>query len=213
MSRSTSRRTGASTEPLFGRRVMLRPLTSKDFEQWREVRRRNDAWLTKWEPARLAGHPDVIEDRRGFEARCSARERDRQMGTGAAFGVFVEGRLVGEMNLGTIQRGAYQNAYVGYWIDERVAGHGYTPEALVVVARHAFEDLELHRIQVSIIPRNAPSHRVAQKLGLRSEGVAERYLEINGVWEDHVRYALTAEEWSERRDELVAAWLGPTTEN
>ena len=24
-----------------------------------------------------------------------------------------------------------------------------------------------------------------------------RYLEINGVWEDHVRYAITAEEWDD----------------
>jgi ribosomal-protein-alanine N-acetyltransferase len=50
---------------------------------------------------------------------------------------------------------------------------------------------------------------VVEKLGLRNEGVALRYLEINGVWEDHVRYALTAEEWDERRDELSAAWLTP----
>ena len=38
------------------------------------------------------------------------------------------------------------------------------------------------------------------------EGVALRYLEINGVWEDHVRYAITTEEWEARRDELLAAW-------
>jgi [ribosomal protein S5]-alanine N-acetyltransferase len=48
-----------------------------------------------------------------------------------------------------------------------------------------------------------------EKLALREEGVAERYLEIDGVWEDHVRYAITAEEWDERREQLEAAWLGP----
>jgi ribosomal-protein-alanine N-acetyltransferase len=37
--------------------------------------------------------------------------------------------------------------------------------------------------------------------------VAERYLEINGVWEDHIRYAITAEEWAERGDQLIATWL------
>jgi ribosomal-protein-alanine N-acetyltransferase len=45
------------------------------------------------------------------------------------------------------------------------------------------------------------------KLGLRDEGIALRYLEINGTWEDHVRYAITAEEWELRRDELIAAWM------
>jgi ribosomal-protein-alanine N-acetyltransferase len=46
-----------------------------------------------------------------------------------------------------------------------------------------------------------------EKLGIREEGVAERFLEINGTWEDHVRYGFTAEEWRDRREELAAAWL------
>jgi len=41
---------------------------------------------------------------------------------------------------------------------------------------------------------------------MREEGIARRYLEIDGVWEDHVRYAMTAEEWEERRDELLTEW-------
>ena len=36
---------------------------------------------------------------------------------------------------------------------------------------------------------------------------AERYLEINGTWEDHIRYGITTEEWVARRDELVSAWI------
>ena len=79
------------------------------------------------------------------------------------------------------------------------------------VLRHhvllSFEELRLHRIQVAIIPRNVASRRVVEKLRLRNEGVAERYLEINGVWEDHVRYAITAEEWEERGEELLAEWV------
>jgi [ribosomal protein S5]-alanine N-acetyltransferase len=50
---------------------------------------------------------------------------------------------------------------------------------------------------------------VAEKLRLRSEGVAVRYLEINGTWEDHVRYAITAEEWIERRDAYLTEWILP----
>ena len=86
-----------------------------------------------------------------------------------------------------MQRGPLQNAHVGYWIDEACAGRGYMPESVVVLARYAFDDLRLHRLQVNIIPRNRNSRRVMEKLGLREEGIAIRYLEINGVWEDHVR--------------------------
>ena len=81
------------------------------------------------------------------------------------------------------------------------------PESVVAVLRFSFEQLLLHRVQISIIPRNTASRRVAEKLGLRDEGVAVRYLEINGVWEDHIRYAITREEWDLRRDELLTNWL------
>jgi ribosomal-protein-alanine N-acetyltransferase len=192
---------------LFGRRVMLRTLVLSDFEAWSEVRLRCGEWLTKWEPQRLPNQPDVTTDRDAFAVRCSARQRERQLGTGYGFGIFVDGTFCGEINLSSIQRGPFQNAYVGYWIDQKWAGQGIMPEAVVVLTRFAFEELHLHRIQVSIIPRNASSRRVVEKLGLRDEGTAERYLEINGIWEDHVRYAITAEEWQRRREELEAAWL------
>ncbi len=192
---------------LRGRRVVLRPLEETDFPAWREVRRRNAEWLTKWEPRRQPGQPDAVESREAFATRCAARARERQLGTGFGFGIFVDGHLAGEMNLSSIQRGPFQNSYVGYWIDEARAGAGYTPESLVLAMRFAFEELRLHRVQVAIIPRNTASRRVVEKLDLREEGLARRYLEINGVWEDHIRYAMTAEDWELRGHELVATWL------
>ncbi len=194
---------------LSGRRVLLRPLVVGDFEAWREVRQRSRAWLVKWEPRPLPGQPDATEDRRVFAARCGARERERQLGSGFGFGIFVGGRFAGEINLSSVQRGPYQNAYVGYWIDEAMAGRGYIPEAFVVVCRFAFEDLALHRLQASIIPRNLASRRVAEKVGLREEGIATRYLEINGIWEDHVRYAITVEDWTPRAQGYARDWIVP----
>lgn len=193
---------------LRGRRVVLRPLVLSDFDAWREVRRRNRDWLLKWEPKPPPGQPDDTESRPAFNARCGAREREWQLGTGYGFGIFVDDALAGEINLSGVQRGPFQNAYVGYWIDEARAGNGYVPESLVVVARFAFEELRLHRIQVAIIPRNRASRRVVEKLQLRDEGVAQRYLAINGAWEDHIRFAMTAEEWADRATDLVDSWLG-----
>jgi ribosomal-protein-alanine N-acetyltransferase len=194
---------------LRGRRVLLRPLVLGDFDAWREVRHRNREWLLKWEPKPPPGQPDDTESKPAFNARCGAREREWQLGTGYGFGIFVEGALAGEINLSGVQRGPFQNTYVGYWMDEGKAGNGYVPESLVAVSRFAFEDLRLHRLQVAIIPRNRASRRVVEKLELREEGIAVRYLAINGKWEDHIRYALTAEEWAERGPALVEEWIGP----
>lgn len=194
---------------LVSRRTVLRPLTGADFEAWREVRRANVDWLTRWEPRRAANSPDVIESRDAFAVRCSARQREWQLGTGFGFGLFLDGAFAGEVNINCVQRGPFQNAYMGYWIDHRVAGLGYVPEAVVAVLRFGFEELSLHRLQISIIPRNDASLRVVEKIGLRCEGLAQRYLEINGVWEDHLRFAMTSEEWDERGLELAAEWLLP----
>lgn len=174
---------------------------------WQEVRHRNRDWLTKWEPSRPPGAPDVVEDRGAFALRCHAREREWQLGSGYGFGLFVNGSFAGEVNLNSVQRGAFQSAYLGYWIDESRAGNNYTPEGVLLVVRYALEELRLHRVQISIVPRNNASRRVVEKLAIRSEGVAVRYLEINGAWEDHIRFAVTSEEWAERKVELETAWL------
>jgi ribosomal-protein-alanine N-acetyltransferase len=129
------------------------------------------------------------------------------MGSGYGFGIFAGDRFVGEITLSSIQRGPFQNAFVGYWVDQAMAGQGLAPEATVAVLRFAFEELGLHRVEVAIVPRNHASRRVVEKLDLREEGVAIRYLEIDGRWEDHVRYAITAEEWAARGEKLTKEWL------
>ena len=192
---------------LYGRRVVLRPLVAQDFNSWSEVRRRNQEWLTKWEPARLPHHPDPEMNRDVFAARCGARDRERHAGSQYAFGIFVDGAFAGEINLNNVVRGAFQSATIGYWIDQARAGRAYMSEAVVVLAQYAFESLNLHRLEVCIIPRNHNSRRVVEKLELRNEGTAERFLEINGVWEDHVRYGITVEEWMNRREQLLHDWL------
>lgn len=202
---------------LRGKRVMLRPLAPGDWEAWREVRLHNEAWLVPWEPRRSAALPDPTRDRHAYEARCSARERERATDHAHPFGLFLEADanrpgqagpvLIGEVNLNNVARGALQSATVGYWVDQRHAGNGYVAEGVVVAMKYAFEQLRLHRLEICIVPRNHNSRRVMEKLDVREEGVSLRYLEIAGTWEDHVRYGFTVEEWEARRAELSAAWL------
>ena len=191
---------------LRGRRVLLRSLSEDDFHAWHEVRTRCADWLLRWEP-RPKGAPVPSEDRPSFAARCGIRERERHLGTGYGFGIFVGERFVGEVTLSSIQRGPFQSGVIGYWVDEAMAGLGLVPEAVVVTLRFAFEAISLHRVEIAIIPRNLPSRRVVEKLAIREEGVALRFLEIDGVWEDHVRYAITTEEWAVRESDLVAEWI------
>src|SRR3954453_7149937 len=156
---------------LYGRRVVLRPLTSTDFPPWSEVRLRNESWLIPWEPMRSASMADPTRHRDAFASRCSARDRERQMGVAYGFGLFVDNAFAGEVNLNNVIRGAQQTGTVGYWIDQAKAGHAYIAEGVAVLVRFAFEELRLHRLEICIIPRNDNSRRVMDKLQIRDEGI------------------------------------------
>jgi ribosomal-protein-alanine N-acetyltransferase len=66
-------------------------------------------------------------------------------------------------------------------------------EGLVLVLRHAFETVGLHRVEANIQPENVRSIALVEGLGFRREGYSPRYLRIGGEWRDHVRYAILSE--------------------
>jgi ribosomal-protein-alanine N-acetyltransferase len=97
--------------------------------------------------------------------------------------------LLGTINLRNIVRGALMGATVGYGLAPDACGRGVMTEALRRVVQIAFDDLGLHRVEANIMPRNAKSLAVAERSGFHREGLSPRYLQIAGVWEDHVRLA------------------------
>jgi ribosomal-protein-alanine N-acetyltransferase len=101
-------------------------------------------------------------------------------------------RVVGSINLRNIIRGAMMGASLGYGLAPDAVGNGYMTESVRRVTEIAFTDLGLHRVEVNIMPRNAPSLAVAERAGYVREGLSPRYLQINGKWEDHVRLARVA---------------------
>jgi [ribosomal protein S5]-alanine N-acetyltransferase len=198
--------------------VLLRPYRRGDARAWSEVRLANHAWLAPWEPT----PPGRWEDLNAHSAfRYVLRElRHTAMdGTAMPFAIFLtergRERFVGQLSLGNIVRRAFCSGYAGYWIDHRAAGQGIIPTALALVVDHAFTLGGLHRIEVNIRPENAPSRRVVEKLGFREEGYHPRYLHIDGLWRDHVGYALTTEDVAAEGG-LLARWhrlRGPATKS
>ncbi len=72
-------------------------------------------------------------------------------------------------------------------------------EAVLLVVQFGFETLRLHRIEAACIPDNQRSIRVLEKAGFRREGLSRSYLRINGVWRDHLLYALIAGDGEQER--------------
>ena len=82
-------------------------------------------------------------------------------------------------------------------LDKEFVGRGYMTEVVNKVLEIAFEDLKLHRIEANIMPRNIPSIKVVQKCGFEKEGVSKKYLNVNGVWEDHYHFVKLNGNWKE----------------
>ena len=97
--------------------------------------------------------------------------------------------LLGAVTLDHIRRGPVQAGTIGYWVGERFARRGYMREAVLAVVHHAFNTLDLSRIESACLPENVASRGVLEKSGFKYEGVAQSYLQINGRWRNHVLYA------------------------
>ena len=171
--------------------VVLRPLRRSDAAAWTDVRLRNTAWLTPWDATTPEGHSTQPGT---FASYVTALRRLARSGTTLPFGLEVDGELVGQLTVSSITYGSLCSASIGYWIAREAAGRGAVPTAVALAVDHCFSVLQLHRIEVNIRPENGPSLRVVEKLGLRDEGLRERYLHIQGRWCDHRTFALTAEE-------------------
>lgn len=155
------------------------------------LRVKNRAFLTPFEPYRPESAYTLSGQRQQIAADQEGFSTDKRF----AFGIYLGGELVGRVSLDNIVRGSWQNATIGYFVDQERNGRGIGTEAVRAAVAYGFEEGRLHRIQAGVMPRNTASIRVLEKVGFRHEGVALRYLQINRVWEDHNMYAITSEEW------------------
>lgn len=180
--------------------VTLRPLRHSDARTWLEVRRDNADWLAPWEatsPEPLRGPAPT------FGQYVRLLQRQARRGESLPFGVLYAGELVGQLTVSGIQRGSACSGSIGYWVSRHVAGRGIIPTAVALTVDHCFGPVGLHRMEIAIRPENAASLRVVAKLGLREEGLRERFLHIQGGWRDHRTFAVTREEVP---DGLLARW-------
>jgi ribosomal-protein-alanine N-acetyltransferase len=176
-----------------GHGLLLRPPQMADYAQWSQLREASRAFLTPWEPI----WPSDDLTRAGFRRRLRRYADDIAGDRAYPFLVFrvTDGVLVGGVTLANVRRGIVQAGTIGYWVGEAFDGRGYMTAALRVLLPFIFSELNLHRIEAACIPTNTPSVRVLEKCGFVREGLARRYLCINGVWQDHFLFGLLNEDF------------------
>ena len=138
--------------------------------------------------------------RTAYRRRLRQYQKEWREEVGYAFFIYrsMDQRLVGGLSLSNVRRGVTQACTLGYWMGVPFAGKGYMSEAVRMVVPFVFEQLSLHRLEAACLPDNDASMRVLERNGFHREGLAARYLKIDGVWQDHCLYGLVSDDVSRR---------------
>lgn len=187
------RATTPSESPLIaGDGVFLRTPSLADFSSWIELRAESRTFLTPWEPT----WPADDLTRTAFRRRI--RRYHNEIREDHAYPFFIlrqsDYQLLGGITLSNVTRGMTQTATLGYWMGERFANQGFMTRAVRAIAPFAFGTLHLHRLEAACLPHNAASIRLLERVGFRREGLARGLVCINGRWQDHIVYALLADD-------------------
>ena len=171
--------------------VVLRPPILSDFDEWVRLRQESRAFLAPWEPL-----PPANEYSK-FSFRARIKHYQQQAKNDSAYPFFIfhheKDHLLGAITASNIRRGAAQMCSMGYWIGMPYARQGYMSHALNALVGHAFNGLGLHRVEAACLPSNQASIALLRRSGFSEEGLARKYLNIAGKWQDHLLFARLTE--------------------
>jgi RimJ/RimL family protein N-acetyltransferase len=159
--------------PIRGDRLLLRPLTSRDIDAVLAYRGRED--VCRYVPFKPMTAEGIAERLAGPWARTELTAEGQSLSLGAE--VRQTGELAGDCVL-FWHSSEHAGGEVGYVFNPGLAGRGYATEAVTMMLRLGFEELDLHRITARIDERNEPpvlehrrsARRLAAGPGRRAAG-------------------------------------------
>lgn len=170
---------------LTGKRVFFRAPSRRDAAEFIALNRESAAF-----------HKGLVSPPTNAEQFADFLQRFRRPDCSCFLVCRVEdGAIIGAINLSQIFLGGFRSAYLGYYVGAPHAAQGYMSEALRLILQYAFRRLKLHRIEANIQPGNVSSIALVKRAGFVREGYSRRYLKVCGLWRDHERWAVLAEDW------------------
>jgi ribosomal-protein-alanine N-acetyltransferase len=161
-------------KPNYGRPVLEYYKRNHNFLKEWDPKPTEDFYTTSYQKNKLKNEYYLFKDQRMVRFWIISKETNK---------------IIGNVCYSNIIMGNFKSCFLGYKLDKDEINKGYMTEAIKKTVEIMFDEYGLHRIEVNIIPRNARSLKVMEKLGFEREGFSRNYLEINGVWEDHIHFA------------------------
>ncbi|MDH6365987.1 MULTISPECIES: GNAT family protein [unclassified Breznakia] len=171
----------------------IRFLSVNDIDQLVEFETYNKENFEKFNPTK----PDSFFTREGQEMRMEHVLALRMSDLAYSYGIFVEDELIGTFDVFQVERGAMQNAWIGYCIDQDYQHLGYATAAMKQIIQLAFSQLQLHRLEAWVMPSNEQSIHLLERCGFEKIGLAKRSIYVHGAWQDHLIYALCNEHYGQ----------------
>lgn len=204
MSITEADRKGTAVEPppppvpvvLAGRAVRLEPLSLHHLPALCEVGLDEELW--RWTLTRVRNAEDM---RRYVESALA----DQARGTALPFATVEQGsgRVVGSTRFANLVR-ADRRVEIGWsWIARPWQCSAVNTEAKYLMLRHAFERLEMNRVELKTDALNARSRAAILRLGAREEGTLRRHMiAADGRVRDTVYFSIIDAEWPAVREAL-----------
>ncbi|MEG0259255.1 MAG: GNAT family protein [Lysinibacillus sp.] len=189
---------GENVVSVEGSKCYIRTFQGKDAQSLTGLVSRNKYFWSTYEPLHRPDYYTVDTQYRKILESLQLKQMKREY----TFGIYELGteRLIGHIALYAIKRMPYSSAFVGYAMDQNYVGRGIVTEAVQLVVKFAFEQVDIHRVEAYVAPTNEASIRVLEKASFKREGLLRKLLYINGVWEDHYMYAQLLEDFSRNNE-------------
>ena len=152
-------------------------------------------WLNDWQVRRFLAptlsHPYTIQD----EEEWFNRQRNEQNSRHFAILTRAEGRLIGNCGLHQLDW-TNRHATLGIFIgDKNYWGRGFGTDATQTLLRYAFQEANLHRIELEVFSFNQRAIHMYDKCGFKLEGTRRQALFREGQWHDEHIMAILRDEW------------------
>lgn len=100
----------------------------------------------------------------------------------------------------------HRNAAIGVFFHRNARGKGYYREAQILFYAYLFRELNLHKLNSSIVPYNEVAIKVTAEIGFKQDGLRKEQLFQQGKYYDEMTISLMASDFFAENpvDEIIA---------
>lgn len=172
--------------------IRLELLKARHAEELFKLTDQNREYLGQWLP--WVDSVQQPEDTTQFIKQSQQQWIDNQ---GFQAAILVDNHIAGTIGHHKIDWQKRKTS-LGYWLGKSYQGRGIMTTCFAAVIQHAFDELELHRVEIHCAVDNHKSRAIPTKLGFSEEAILKEAIQLNGIFKNRVIYSMLSSEWTDK---------------